>query len=199
MCLFTIAAFFLIVLFVAYPALGVLGLILLALIIFKSRSNHQEIMSENKVNADQALKNFDLDITKHVGDYAFLLSQGYKELAIRYDGSSYVQAPIILSMDNISKLELLQDNSVVKESGIGRAVAGSIFAGGAGAIVGSDTAKQVTQIEDITVKITTKDINNPIIRLQVYSQFDKYRFSPQNIHNQADELIAILDIVKSED
>lgn len=72
--------------------------------------------------------------------------------------------PRILNYSDILDYELLENGeTVVTKGGLGSAIAGGVLFGRVGAIVGSNTGKKksVTSINELRIKVVTKDMNNP--------------------------------------
>lgn len=188
--------------------MGVLLVLLILLIIlavvswvFASRYNEHVQMvtaNDNRKN-NEVLSGFKSSVVKDIADYSFLISEEEKKLAIKYNGGHFHMQPVVLGIDDISNLEIIQNNEVIKSGGIGRAIVGGILAGGVGAIVGASTVKQKEQIKNIGIKFITKDIQNPVVRLELYSVLVAYDYTPNKIYRQLEELIAILEIVKEKD
>lgn len=171
--------------------------------LFRRADNKTDTTNYNHTN-NSILVSFNQDISKDVSDYSFLMSQDRKELAIRYNGENFKFAPQIINIKDIVKLEIYQNNQLVKSSGLGRALVGGVLAGGVGAIVGSNTAKQKEVIESIGIKITTNDISNPLIKIQLYGANEQFKgaspgspYSPNVIEEKLEELISILEIIKN--
>lgn len=183
----------------------VLFMVSFALIFIGSKSSNGNISKNKEVNNNNnlILENFNPSIIRSVGDYSFLISEAERKIAIRYDGVYRSEAPIQLDIDNISNLEIAQDNKTIISGGIGRAIAGGIIAGGVGAIVGANTAKQEKEVDSIEIKVATNDLNNPLVKLCLYGKEEKIRrrafkekYSPDVIYKHLEELIVILNIIK---
>lgn len=145
-----------------------------------------------KHNAE-ALKDFKSKISKKIGSYTFLISEDYTEMIAKYNGTLERKLPKRMKIENIIGCEIVQDNATVKQYGIGRAIAGSVLAGGAGAIVGTLTAKELQQAQKIELKFKTNDVHNPIERFVVYKKgIDK---GIDNILEQCDELVATIELL----
>lgn len=165
----------------------------------------EEVTQSNYTQNQQVLMGFNPSIIKSIGDYSFLISEESKKLAIRYDGCYWKIEPVKLDIDTLSSFEITQDNAVISSGGIGRAVVGGVLAGGAGAVVGANTAKKIKEVSHVGVKFTTKDIQNPMIRVDLYGETEKLRgisnpdkYSPKVIIRQLEELVAILGIIQQQ-
>lgn len=192
-------------LFVGNTTLSIIVLIVCGILMVIFSTNQKEvrtnIVEENKRRVREELKDFVSDTTKTVGMYSFLINTKEKIIAIRYKGKMRTESPILLNINNVSKVELLQDDVIIKSNAMDRAIVGGIIAGGVGAIVGSNTAKQETQINNIVLKFTTKDINNPLMKIKLYEKslaFDEgINHTTETICNDAEEFIAMFDILKN--
>ena len=66
---------------------------------------------------------------------------------------------------NIIDYDYSEIGESIASSGLGRALAGGILFGGAGAVVGAVTGRKKSKLicNSLKVKITTKNINNPVV------------------------------------
>jgi len=74
------------------------------------------------------------------------------------------------SYDDILEFELLENGgTTVSSGGLGRAVVGGVLFGAAGAVVGGVTGKKTgnTTVTSMQIKITTKDISDPVIYISL--------------------------------
>lgn len=73
--------------------------------------------------------------------------------------------PKIYNYTDIVDFELLEDGESIASGGLGRALVGGALFGGVGAIIGGVTSKKKSKslCNSLKVKITTKDINNPVV------------------------------------
>lgn len=73
------------------------------------------------------------------------------------------------------KFELLENGETVTKGGIGRALAGGILFGEAGAIVGGITGKKTTRkvVDTFKIKITINNIDNPIEYIELINKKQK--------------------------
>ena len=192
-----ISAIILIAACFAYPVLGISIGIILGITCAIVTSNNKKRREKNKVLEKKVLKDFKADISKIVGDYTFLISKDHKQLGIKYNNLHRVEKPILVDIDNLSECEVVRDGSVVSKGALDRALVGGVIAGGAGAIVGANTAKQVNVLDKVEIKLFTKDIHNPIIRIDVFNKNQTPKKG--NVINECDELIAILKMIINED
>ncbi|MFL0251231.1 SHOCT domain-containing protein [Clostridium neuense] len=107
----------------------------------------------------------------------------------------------IYKYNDIVDYELLEDGeSIIKKSGIGRAVAGGVLFGGVGAVVGSVTGKQRTKsiCKSLKLKITISDINNPTVYIDfIPSETKKDSWIYKNAYNSAQECLSVLQLICS--
>lgn len=76
-------------------------------------------------------------------------------------GNSYAGYQVsdfsVIPYDDILSYELLEDGGSLVQGGIGRAVAGGLLFGGAGAIIGAATANKSNVCSSLEIKLTLKD------------------------------------------
>lgn len=101
-----------------------------------------------------------------------------------------------LSFDDILECEVIENGSVQKNSGVGRAIVGGALAGGVGAIIGSNTGKSYKIASSLLVKIITRNISNPIIQITLLNSSMKID-SPlyKRYREYADQVHAVLTII----
>lgn len=93
---------------------------------------------------------------------------------------------------------MLEDGETVSQGGLGRALAGGALFGGAGAVVGGVTGKKKSKgvCTSLRVKVTLKDINNPV----AYVDFITFRakkdgFSYKDLYNQAQVCLSVFQLI----
>lgn len=105
----------------------------------------------------------------------------------------------VYKYNDIVDYELLEDGeSIIKKSGIGRAVTGGVLFGGVGAIVGGVTGKQKTKsiCKSLKIKITVSDINNPTVYINfIPSETKKDSWIYKNAYNSAQECLSVLQLI----
>lgn len=110
----------------------------------------------------------------------------------------YKKNPNIHSYDEVIDFELLEDGASIVKGGIGKAVAGGLFFGGVGAIVGSSTGKKKTKqtCTSLKIKITLNDMHAPTEYIElITSETKKSGFLYQTCEKQAQEVLSILQIM----
>ncbi len=114
--------------------------------------------------------------------------------------------PIIYKYSDIIEYELIEDGESITKGGLGRAVAGGLVFGGVGAIVGGVTGgkKTKTLVNNLQIKITIKDINRPVvyvnlITMSVKSSSFLYKYAQDNARKILSTLSVILDNAKEQE
>ncbi|EQF26329.1 MULTISPECIES: DUF4428 domain-containing protein [Clostridioides] len=104
----------------------------------------------------------------------------------------------VYNYSDIIEYELLENGETVTKGGIGRALAGGALFGGVGAVVGGVTAKRTTKalIDNLKIKITLNDLNNPniyinLIQFRTKSNSSIYKMA----YSSAQEILSILAII----
>lgn len=120
----------------------------------------------------------------------------HKKLAILHSMYSRIK---FLKFSEILSCETVQDNSTIMSGGVGRAIAGGILAGGAGAIVGATTRKSNDVVSDLRIKITTNNISDPLITIKlITSQIDKSSSLYKQCIEFAEEVQATIESIISQ-
>lgn len=115
--------------------------------------------------------------------------------------SFYNSTTKIYKYSDILEFELLEDDNTIETSaGIGKAIAGGVLFGGVGAIVGANTAKRnsKTVIDSMKIRITLKDIQNPMEFIDVSNSrlkanTEEYRKAIE----RAQKILSVLSIIKN--
>lgn len=104
----------------------------------------------------------------------------------------------VYNYSDILGFELLEDGESVSQGGLGRALAGGVLFGGAGAVVGGVTGKKKNKAicTSLRIKISLKDINNPVeyidfITLDTKKDGSIYHDS----YNQAQECLSVFQLI----
>ena len=108
------------------------------------------------------------------------------------------KTPIIHSYEDIVEFELLENGETVTKGGIGRALAGGILFGEAGAIVGGRTAKKTTRkvVDTFKIKITINNIDNPIEYIELINKKTKTNSSAyEKAYKDAHKILSILSAI----
>lgn len=114
--------------------------------------------------------------------------------------------PIIYKYSDILEYELIEDGDSITKGGLGSAVAGGLIFGGVGAIVGGVTGgkKTKTLVNNLQIKITIKDINNPIVYINLITTSVKsssflYKITQDYAQKILSTLSVILDNAKKQE
>ncbi len=105
---------------------------------------------------------------------------------------------IVYNYNDILDFELLEDGETVSQGGLGRALVGGALFGGTGAIVGGVTGKKKSKdvITSLRIKITLRDINNPVEYIDfVTFKTKKSSFLYKDLYNQAQECLSTLQLI----
>ncbi|OJT73859.1 hypothetical protein BM530_16850 [Clostridioides difficile] len=108
------------------------------------------------------------------------------------------KTPIIHSYEDIVEFELLENGETVTKGGIGRALAGGILFGEAGAIVGGITGKKTTRkvVDTFKIKITINNIDNPIEYIELINKKTKTNSSAyEKAYKDAHKILSILSAI----
>lgn len=104
----------------------------------------------------------------------------------------------IFDYDDIVDFELLEDGNSVASGGLGRALAGGVLFGGAGAIVGGVTGKKKNKefCRSLRMKVTVNDIQNPAVYINfIETKTKKDGFVYKTIAQQAQECLSLLQLI----
>lgn len=104
----------------------------------------------------------------------------------------------VYNYSDVIEYELLENGETVTKGGIGRALAGGALFGGVGAVVGGVTAKRTTKalIDNLKIKITLNDLNNPNIYINLIQFRTKGNSSIYKMaYSSAQEILSILAII----
>ena len=182
------------------PLILVVGLVVSAINGAK-KEEEKKAQAENKLNTHKStLHNTDFVSSKHIQLPALSIEVRidleHQKLAIL---SSLHSNVIMIMFSDILHSEIVQDNSTIMGGGIGRAIAGGIIAGGAGAIVGATTRKSKDVVSDLRIKITTTNISNPLITVKlITSQTEKSSSLYQQCIEFAEEVQATIESIISQ-
>lgn len=97
----------------------------------------------------------------------------------------------------ICECEIIEDSNTILKGGIGRALVGGLIAGSTGAIIGANTRNSKNVVNDLHIRILTKDINNsffiiPVIQSETKKDSFIYKYSIDFANNVYSTIIAII-------
>jgi ribosomal protein L37AE/L43A len=104
----------------------------------------------------------------------------------------------VYNYSDIVDFELLEDGESIAKGGLGRALVGGALFGGTGAIVGGITGKRKQKgiCNSLKIKITVKDINNPVIYVNfITSSTKKDGMIYKSMIKDAQECLSTLQVI----
>lgn len=152
-------------------------LVVLYLIFFTGKSDKmKEVNDELKANKFHTSKAIYSNLI--LNKVQIRIDDINKKIAICY---IYPKKKVIL-LDYIDILEcdIIEDDNFVMKGGVGRAIAGGIIAGPTGAIIGASTRNSKNVVDNLQIRIITKNIANSlytidIIDSQIKKDTDEYK------------------------
>ena len=107
----------------------------------------------------------------------------------------------VFRFDEIRSFELLEDDSTVVSGGVGMALAGEVFFGGAGALAGSQVGARTTKknIENLVLKINMTDLDFPCVMITFINKKTEIDSnSYRTAISKAQETISCLELIVSQ-
>jgi hypothetical protein len=104
-------------------------------------------------------------------DKTFALSNLQKEIKFDFSHKKMIILDLLnysiryVEFKEILDCEIIEDNSTIMKGGIGRAVVGSVLAGGVGAVVGVGSRRSTDIVRNLSVRIITRQVSDPMIML----------------------------------
>ena len=145
---------------------------------------------------NKRLKNF--HITKKIGNY-FYVDEEHKQWVIPQGIISVnIKGATIYDYNDIISYELLEDGSTISKGGMGKALAGGLLFGGAGAIVGGVTGKKKIKniCSKLQVKITVNNTERPAEYINlINTETKKDGFLYKTAYNTSQEILSMLEII----
>lgn len=120
--------------------------------------------------------------------FNFYIDKNLKKIACEYR-NSFFQNIITVDFHNITKYEIIFDNSIVKENAAGNAMLGGIIAGGVGAFIGASSAKNKEVLDKVAIHIYQKS-GNPL----TYTLSDS---TISRVSNEYAQLVQKLDAISN--
>ena len=134
--------------------------------------------------------------TKKVGNF-LSLDENKKQWLI--PGSfGGIKKSWVFNFSDIKEFELLENGGSVGSGGLGRAVAGGILLGGVGAIVGGLSGGRSSVVNNLQIKITTKDIDRPAVYIKLISgsaSFKTNSFTYKQLFKKAQDVMSTLSVI----
>lgn len=94
--------------------------------------------------------------------------------------------------------ELLEDDSVVTNGGLGQAAIGGLVFGGVGAIVGGITGSKTAKkkVNSINIKMTLNSLKNPCVMIPIITKPTKTDSKKyESAFNEAHKILSTLDVI----
>lgn len=102
------------------------------------------------------------------------------------------------SFKDLVSYDLLEDDSIVTSGGIGMALVGGALLGGAGLIAGGIVGKRKSKkiIEDLSIKVTLNDFQNPCIIIPLIDKPVKVQSTEyKKAYSDAQKILSLFDII----
>lgn len=120
-------------------------------------SKIEEILEENNFNTSNKVN--------YGNKFQVCVDVENKKVAI---GITYPDVNVtFLKFSQIIDCRITENSNLISGGGVGRAIVGGALAGGVGAIVGANTKKSSTMLNNFCIDIITNDINNSVVRLKM--------------------------------
>lgn len=105
----------------------------------------------------------------------------------------------IFDFKDIIECEIIEDSNTILKGGVGRAVVGGAIAGGVGAIVGANTRDSKNVINNLQIRIVTKDITNALYTIDlITTETKKENMLYKNSMKFANSIYATLQSIMNE-
>lgn len=160
--------------------------------------NHYNLDIQTNVINDSSINIVGLDIPKKI---FFVCEKKY----IKLDGvsTSYYKMKEMIDLTKVIQVELIQDNDIMTKissgSAISRAIVGGALAGGAGAIVGGNTAtsKSSNKLKKISFKFKINDMSNPYKEIIIlHENSGIVNFRKEEVWKLFGQIELVLDSIK---
>lgn len=133
--------------------------------------------------------------TKQIGNFVSF-DEGQQKWALLNLRSGKVV--VTFNYSDVIGFELLEDGESVATGGLGRALIGGALFGGVGAIVGGVTGKRKSKefCNNLKLKVTMNDINNPVIYINfIETKTKKDGFTYKTIEGAAQECLSVFQLI----
>lgn len=106
----------------------------------------------------------------------------------------------LFSYDQIVSFELLENGESVASGGVGRAVLGGVLFGGVGAVVGASTRSYKSACEELKIKITVRNYQDPAFYIPIIVlQTDKSSSEYKEKLKMAQNILSKLQLITNTD
>lgn len=125
---------------------------------------------------------YDISIGKYIS-----VDNCHKRFKIQKDSHAY-------SFSDLVNYELYENNSVIQEGGVGRAIVGGALFGNVGAVVGAQTRKSRSVVDSLYIRLTLKSSGMKTITF-INSPIDRSSFIYKTELQSANEVLSELELI----
>ncbi len=125
---------------------------------------------------------YDVSVGKYIS-----IDNSHKRFKIQKDSHAY-------SFSDLVNYELYENNSVIHEGGVGRAIVGGALFGNVGAVVGAQTRKSRSVIDSLYIRLTLKSSGMKTITF-INSPIDRSSFIYKTERQSANEVLSELELI----
>ena len=144
--------------------------------------NLDSVNEEQPEETNKFVKEFDNII--EFNNRAMAINKEKKELYFLFND----ELDKLIKYESIIECKVIENSNIVNSGGIGRAIVGGIIAGDSGAIVGANTRKSKNIVSSLSIRIVTKEIDEPLYTLELLDyQIDTNKQLYANFYKQAME------------
>ena len=144
--------------------------------------NLDNVDEEQPEETNEFVKEFDNII--EFNNRAMAINKEKKELYFLFND----ELDKLIKYESIIECKIIENSNVVNSGGIGRAIVGGLIAGDSGAIVGANTRKSKNIVSSLSIRIVTKEIDEPLYTLELLDyQIDTNKQLYANFYKQAME------------
>lgn len=123
--------------------------------------NLDNVDEEQPDETNEFVKEFDNII--EFNNRAMAINKEKKELYFLFND----ELDKLIKYESIIECKIIENSNVVNSGGIGRAIVGGLIAGDSGAIVGANTRKSKNIVSSLSIRIVTKEIDEPLYTLEL--------------------------------
>lgn len=152
--------------------LGIVGLVFY--LTYRSVQKSSENRTNETLNkTENFIRTNELNVSKKMEYRLYWTKELYKTIILDEKNKKLAVIGVagtkedIINFSDIINCEIVQDNYIIKEGTVGRALVGGILAGGVGAIVGANTANNKAAVCSLGVRIILKDIVKSIVSIEL--------------------------------
>ncbi len=144
--------------------------------------NLDSVNEEKPEETNEFVKEFDNII--EFNNRAMAINKEKKELYFLFND----ELDKLIKYESIIECKIMENSNIVNSGGIGRAIVGGLIAGDSGAIVGANTRKSKNIVSSLSIRIVTKEIDEPLYTLELLDyQIDTNKPLYANFYKQAME------------